>query len=362
VKDPDLAMTEPLDRASLRRFIEGRGAARRVPLTLHQWIGARTFGARAPAVQALLDRYPNDVQTIPWCNVRDFEAPPDAPTFRWATRPKPADWDQRPLDERAVIADWSELEAFLAEFPDADYPGMFPARPPADGRYRLVHWWYTFFERHWALRGMTNALTDYHFHPDETRRLFAALTAFYRRIIRRAREELDADGVYCTDDLGTQTSTFFSPEVFETFYVPCYRELIDEAHRLGMHFWLHTCGCIRRFLPRLIEIGLDVIHPIQKYTMDETEIARAFGGQIAFWVGFDVQQIIPYGTPDQVRAEVRHLFDAFRRPDGRFLFTFGNGVTADAPLASLEALFDEALRYGSTEIVNCQGLTPMLGP
>jgi uroporphyrinogen decarboxylase len=172
------------------------------------------------------------------------------------------------------------------------------------------------------------------------------LTAFYKRILQRAKTELDADGIYCTDDLGTQNSTFFSPAVFDEFYVPCYRELIEEAHRLDMHFWMHTCGCIQSFLPRLIELGLDVIHPIQKYTMDEAAIARQFGGQITFWVGFDVQRIIPFGTPEEVRAEVRHLFDTFRRPDGRFLFTFGNGVTADTPIASLEAIFDEAIAYG----------------
>jgi len=340
-------LAEPLDRATMRGVIEGRGAGPRVPLLLHQWLYPEAFGERAPVVRALLDRYPCDIQTIRWRNVLNFEAPPDAPTYRWATKPKPADWDQRPLDDRAVIADWAELDEFLAQFPDANYPGLFPQNPPADGRYRVAHWWYTFFERHWALRGMTNALTDYHFYPEETKRLFAALTAFYKRIIQRAKSELDADAVYCTDDLGTQTSTFFSPEVFEEFYVPCYRELIAEAHRLGMHFWLHSCGCIQRFLPRLIDLGLDVIHPIQKYAMDEVAVAREFGGKITFWVGFDVQQIIPYGTPDEVRAEVRHLFDTFRRPDGRFLFTFGNGVTPDTPLTSLEAIYDEALRYGS---------------
>ena len=62
--------------------------------------------------------------------------------------------------------------------------------------------------------------------------------------------------------------------------------------------------------------------------------------------GFDVQRTIPYGTPDDVRREVRFLMDAYRREDGRFMLTLGNGATPDTPLASLEALLDEALRYG----------------
>lgn len=69
--------------------------------------------------------------------------------------------------------------------------------------------------------------------------------------------------------------------------------------------------------------------------------------QVIPWcnVRFDVQRIIPFGTPEEVRAEVRHLLDTFRRPDGRFMFAFGNGVTPDTPIASIEALFDEASLY-----------------
>jgi uroporphyrinogen-III decarboxylase len=116
-----------------------------------------------------------------------------------------------------------------------------------------------------------------------------------------------------------------------------------------MHAWLHSCGNIEKLLPRFIEMGLDVIHPIQKYAMDETAVIHAYGGKIAFWAGFDVQRIIPYGTPDEVRREVRHLMDTYARPDGRFLLTAGNGITPDTPLESLCALFEESHAYGKTK-------------
>lgn len=96
-------------------------------------------------------------------------------------------------------------------------------------------------------------------------------------------------------------------------------------------------------------MGLDVIHPIQKYAMDEAVVAREFGDRISIWAGFDVQRIIPYGTPDDVRREVRHLMDTYARPDGRFLLTAGNGITPDTPIASLRALYEEAYRYGETK-------------
>ena len=97
---------------------------------------------------------------------------------------------------------------------------------------------------------------------------------------------------------------------------------------------------------RTLEIGVDVLHPIQKYTMDEREVAQKYGKDLCIWAGFDVQRIIPYGTPEDVRREVRFLLDTYARPEGRLILAAGNNMTPDTPMESLEALLDEALRYG----------------
>ena len=93
--------------------------------------------------------------------------------------------------------------------------------------------------------------------------------------------------------------------------------------------------------------GIDVIHPIQKYTMEEKKIAEAHGDKICIWAGFDVQQTIPYGTPEEVRQEVRFMYDTYYRKDGRLILAAGNHLTPDTPFESLEALLDEALTYGT---------------
>ncbi|MBQ8953091.1 MAG: methylcobamide--CoM methyltransferase, partial [Clostridia bacterium] len=259
-------------------------------------------------------------------------------------------------DSDRVIEDWdAELEAFLADFPSPEYPGLIPACPPEDGRYRIGTWWYFFFERLWSIRGMENALMDFYLYPDEIHALFRRLADFYKRMITRAHEALRLDAIMTSDDLGAQTSTFFSPGVFDEFFAPYYREVIDHIHSLGMHFWLHTCGNVKALMPKFIELGVDVQHPIQKYTMDEAEIAREFGGRMTIWAGFDVQRTIPFGTPEDVRREARFLIDTWARPDGRFLFTLGNGATSDTPLPSLEALFDEVFTYGSEKIAQING-------
>lgn len=344
-----------LKRDSVSAVIEGRGAAERVPVILHFWTHPDAFGDREPEVRRLIDQYPQDVQDI-WLRTPEvYTGRPDDPEYRWVNFDDPYDGQSVALDQRIAIADWARLDGVLQAFPNPRYPGLVHANPTPDGRYRLAHWWFCFFERHWSLRGMTHALMDYYTDPTSVHRLFRALTDFYLVVIERARNELGADGIFTSDDLGMQTGTFFSLDIFRTFFKPYYKELIDRAHELDMHVWLHACGNIELFIPEFIELGLDVIHPIQKYTMDEPAIAHGFGRDICVWAGFDVQRVIPWGTPDDVRSEVRFLMETFQRPEGRFMFTAGNGINGDCPLPSLEALYDEAFRYGARVGKDAQG-------
>lgn len=341
---------QALTRDEVWAVVAGKGCARRIPVLLHQWTYPRAFGDREPEVQAILDRFPQDAQVMAYRAPDIYAGPADDPEYRWMDCAQPPqDGDGHGIDEQAAIRDWAQLDGVLEHFPSPDYPGLFPNVQAPDGRYRMAHWWYGLFERHWSLRGMTNTLMDFYTNPEEVHRLYRAYTNFFLRFIERAKTELGADAIYWTDDLGTQSDMFFSPQIFDEFFRPYYTELIEKAHGLGMQAWLHTCGNVVKILPRLIDMGLDVIHPIQKYAMDEVEIAREFGGRISVWAGFDVQRIIPYGSPDDVRREVRHLMDTYARPDGRFMLTAGNGITPDTPIESLRALYEESYSYGETK-------------
>jgi hypothetical protein len=330
----------------VKNVIEGKGAARRVPMMIHQWINAETFGGRKAEYQKVLDQYPSDAKTI-YLNIPSvFDAPADDPSYRWLNFDKPFP-PGTALDAHAAIDDWAKLDGILADFPNPRYPGLITKNPPPDnGVYRVGLWWYWLFERLWSLRGMENALCDFYENGDEIHRLFRALTDFYKVVVSRGRNELGLDAVWTSDDIGTQRGPFFSLDIFRNFFKPYYKELIEYVHGLGMRFWLHVCGNIEPFIPELIEIGLDVIHPIQKYTMDEKEIAARYGKDICIWAGMDVQRVIPYGSPEEVRKEVRFLFDTYYRKEGRLMLTAGNGMTADTPLENLKAFLDEALNYG----------------
>lgn len=338
----------PLKKEEVRRVIEGRGHAPRVPLTYQFWTYPGSFRENREQVVRLLETVPCDIDPVELCFPQIKTARTAEDAYVWNRRPLPEEALRRGYDNRAVLEDWDSLDEFLEQFPSPEDPRLIPARGET-GQYRLAFWWYCLFERLWEFRGMENALMDFYLYPEELHRLFRKLTDFYMRAMERAARELHADGIFVSDDLGTQTGPFFSREIFREFFRPYYQELFQKAHSLGMHFWLHSCGNIEPLLPDLIEIGLDVIHPIQKYTMDEEKIAREYGGSICIWYGFDVQQIIPHGTPQQVRDEVRRVMKLFKRKDGRFLLTMGNNATPDWPPENLAALYEESLRLGGFE-------------
>lgn len=338
-----------LSREEIKDVIEGRGFRKRVPMAVHFWIDADRFGAQSEEYKKVLDQYPCDVLKMTIQMPEVFTAPEDEASFRWLNKDNPF-LENQSLDAVSAIEDLEELDDIIAHFPDPYSVHIMPDCPKEDGRYRVCHWWYWMFERFWSLRGMENALCDFYEDPERVHQLFRALTDFYKVIVTRARKELHADAIFTSDDIGTQTGPFFSLDIFREFFKPYYKELIEHCHKEGMHFWMHSCGNIELFIPDLIEIGLDVIHPIQKYTMEEVEIAEKYGEQICIWGGFDVQQTIPFGSVEDVKREVRFMLDTYVKKNRRFILAAGNNMTEDTPLNSLEALLEEGISYGKEKI------------
>lgn len=336
---------EELKREEIIRVIEGRGSAGRIPVLYDIWIYNNVFQNSPQKRAEWLKAYPCDVDEIFVRMPGAMEGYPEDLTFFWGIPGKECK-NAKSLDSQCLIENWEDeaaVERFFESFPSPDSPALMAETKEKGEKYLLGRWWYCFFERLWSLRGMENALTDFYLYPAQVHRLFERLTDFYMRVMERMKKELGVDGFFVSDDIGTQTAPFFSIEIFREFFKPYYKRLIHKAHELGTHFWLHSCGNIEAFLPEFIEIGLDVIHPIQKNTMNEGEIADKYGDQICILSGIDVQYLMAFGSPDEVRQEVRFLKSTFARPEGRLMLTMGNGSTEDWKLENLEAMYEAAL-------------------
>lgn len=246
-------------------------------------------------------------------------------------------------DANIKIADYDQLDNFLAK--SAQPEKLFCHPVPKSRYYKLGILWNCIFETFWQVRGMTNTLMDFYLNPAGIHKAFRGITDFYKAMVVKYKKRGKCDGILITDDLGTQTSTFFSNEIFREFFLPYYKEIADVAHENGMHLWFHSCGCVTNFIPMFIEAGIDVLHPIQKYAMNEIEVFEKYKDKITFLYGFDVQQTIPFGSPCDVKNEVHRVFDLFSQAKGRFIFTSGNTVEKNCPIESYEMLVNEARKY-----------------
>ena len=194
---------------------------------------------------------------------------------------------------------------------------------------------------------MENLLTDFYLYPDEVHRLYDALCNVYLAYLRRGIRELGMDGFWTSDDLGNQKALFMKASMFRQFLKPYYARIGAFLKEQGVHWWLHSCGNNTSIMDDLIEVGLDVFHPVQKGTMDMPAVAREFGDRLTFLAGMDVQHALQECNPEGVRAEVRWLIDTFDRPDGGMCIAAGNGIVAGTPFDNIEAFLDEAVRYGA---------------
>jgi hypothetical protein len=147
----------------------------------------------------------------------------------------------------------------------------------------------------------------------------------------------------CGTDFGTQTSQFCSVETFQSLYAPYYREVNRWVHEhTNWKTFKHSCGAVLPLVEPFIEAGFDIVNPVQcsATDMDPSALKQQFGGRITFWGGgIDTQGTLPFGTPEQIRGEVRERCEVFG-PGGGFVFNAIHNIQADTPLPNLVALIE----------------------
>jgi uroporphyrinogen-III decarboxylase len=147
----------------------------------------------------------------------------------------------------------------------------------------------------------------------------------------------------CGTDFGTQTSQFCSAETFRKLWAPHYRRLNDWVHaHTSWKTFKHSCGAVEPFLDDFIEVGFDILNPVQCSAagMDPKRLKQRYGDRLVFWGGgVNTQRTLPFGTPEEVRAEVLERCETFA-PGGGFVFNAIHNVQAGTPVENILAMFD----------------------
>lgn len=208
----------------------------------------------------------------------------------------------------------AEVEAF--EWPDPDYLDFsevldLAKRARSHGFYILSGMWSPFFHVVADFFGMENYFVKMYTDPAVVEAVTEHVVQFYLEANRRyfAAVGQDMDAYFFGNDFGTQLDLLISPALFRRFVMPYFAQFTELAKGHGYKVVLHSCGAIERTIPLLIDAGVDGLHPLQALAkgMDAENLARKYRGKLVFIGGVDTQQLLPFGTPEQVRAEVRRL-------------------------------------------------------
>jgi uroporphyrinogen decarboxylase len=194
-------------------------------------------------------------------------------------------------------------------------------------------------------RSFEVGLMDLYDHPEWVDYMGDKYLAYYAKDYARAQESAGGriDVFMVISDLGSQRGPIMSLEMFDRFVAPRIRAMSDHIHGLGAKTFFHSCGMIHPFIRRFIELGVDILDPIQPVDdlMRPESLAPEFGGRIAFHGGIDVQGVLQKGTPDAVRREVRRYLEAFA---GGYICCSAHFLQPDLPVENIAAMYDETLR------------------
>ncbi|MFW9882098.1 MAG: uroporphyrinogen decarboxylase family protein [Candidatus Thorarchaeota archaeon] len=291
----------------------------------------------------------------------------------WAQNPNYEDWIGLPREEidefgtiwiksgintmghpgRPSLADYSQLnkyfEKYTPNFDEQDRYSFFVQRSKekAKDKYHMCNLGLGPFQVASQMRGFNKFLLDHYKNKNELKELLKHLTEiFVNKIKMWVKYAANPHGFILYDDLGEQKGPFFSPKLFNEFYEPVYRRLIETAQDLNCDFHLHCCGKIDPIIPSLIEWGLNALE-LDSPRMTGYPVLKQFRGKIMMWACINIQSIYTQGSPEECEREVWHMVRNLGTPEGGFGAYFYPQVDhIQAPEANVNAFSEGLKKYG----------------
>lgn len=198
----------------------------------------------------------------------------------------------------------------------------------------------TIFEAAWALRGYEKMLSDFALNPDLAEQLLD-IPYQYHLTAAKKLTEMGVDMVWLGDDVGMQNAMLISPKMWRRFLKPRMANFIAELKAINPEVKVayHSDGQIYPIIPDLIEIGLDVLNPIQPASMDPARLKKEYGDKLCFWGTIDEQHTLPFGSADDVRTEVIERLNTIGR-DGGLILGPTHSIQLDTPLENFWAMIE----------------------
>lgn len=200
------------------------------------------------------------------------------------------------------------------------------------------------FELLTRIRGMEDTLLDLAANPPLARTLLARAAAFSLELSERACRRFPLDWLWTGDDVGGQRGMMMSPDCWRELIKPHLASLFQCGKDHGLWVAYHSCGAIRPIIPDLIELGLDVLNPIQCNCpgMEPVELKREFGRDLAFMGGVDTQNLLPTAGVAEVRRATERLLSAMTADGGGYILAASHTVPPETPLENLFAMYEVA--------------------
>ena len=206
-------------------------------------------------------------------------------------------------------------------------------------RFVFGMFYFGLFERSWMLRGFENALVDsilnVSFYEELLDRILEMQLRFLDKLL-----ELPIDGVYLGDDWGDQRGVILGPDRWRRFIKPRTAKLYERVHAAGVPVFTHCCGAVFDIIPDMIEIGLDGLESLQPEAMDVYAIKREYGKDLLLWGGLGTQHTLPFGSPKEVRGEIRRLIEELGRGGG-YILAPAKPLMEDIPTENAVAVIEE---------------------
>lgn len=244
------------------------------------------------------------------------------------------------------LADKDAIHCY--QVPDPDRPELFADAQQMIREFRDEYWIVgvtvtTVFETAWALRGLEQLMMDMLMDPDLADHI---LDIPYRYHLAAAKKlvEMGVDMIWTGDDVGSQHKMLISPRMWRRFLKPRMASFVAELKAINpdLKVAYHTDGNVMPIIPELIEIGIDVLNPVQPASMNPAEVKRQFGDRLSFWGTVDEQRTLPFGSPEQVKSEVLDRLETVGR-NGGLVLAPTHHVQLDTPMENFWAMVDTVL-------------------